>query len=204
MQKNIVCLLITYTPFKPTSPVKAYKFYGLVHRGKYRNTFQTDRKYKVRFRARGSAEALAITQLQCETKGWKILDGSKFIKSMKREHSDLELVSVFVCVCMCRVCVRRRVCMHRCMLVLAYVCAHCQCICVCINVCVHGCTLGCARVSVFVCGVNACVCVCMCVRMRVCMHAHRYVCARVCAWIYVSMCARECNCVCVCARVCVW
>ena len=75
--------------------MKAYKFYGLIDRGKYRNTFQTDLsfprevamvtnptfnapKYKGRFRARGSAEARAITQLQCETKGQKnLIEGSK-------------------------------------------------------------------------------------------------------------------------------
>ena len=35
-------LINTHLIFKPTFPVKAYKFVRLVDRGKYRNTFQTD------------------------------------------------------------------------------------------------------------------------------------------------------------------
>ena len=61
-------------------------------------------------RARGSAEARAITQLRCETK------------------------DVCVCVCMC-VCVCACVCMCVCLCVC--VCLF-VCVCVCVHVCVSG------------------------------------------------------------------
>ena len=81
-------------------------------------------------------------------------------------------VCVFVCMCVCAVCMCVHVCMH---------------VCVCMHV------LGCVCVIVCVCVVHVCVCVCgmcVCVHLCVSMQECMYIC------VNASACACTHNCAC--------
>ena len=165
-----------HTIHRGTSPVKAYKFYGLVDWGKY--PFQTDLSFPGevavtnppnpsfdvpevigRFR-----EARAITQLWCDDV-WTLWPG----------NSKCVCLCVRVCVCAC-VCTRAR----------AFVC-------VCVCVCVY-CTIACVLVVVIACGCVSTAYVCACVHARVCVwvYASKLLRVYVCARMYVCACMDKC------------
>ena len=134
MPTFFVCCLIPLSNQlrRGTSPVKVFEFYGLVDRGKYRNTFQTDlsypgklpwwriprisrsmcRKYKVRLQGVGFGWGARNYATSMWNKRSEDSDGSKI-----NEAWTWWTVWAYVCVCVC-VCVYVCVC----------VCVPCECV----------------------------------------------------------------------------
>ena len=194
-----------YTPFKPTSPVKVFEFYGLVDQGKYRNTFQTDLS--------SPGEVAMVTNRPPPPSHVRCAGSirSDSGRGVRLRRAQLRNFDVYV-----------HMCVHG--YTLVYMCAH-VCVCVCVYVCVCLCVSGvCVSVCLGVCVCTharsrvyvyvrvyecllAYVCVCMCVFVCVwCMWEWEcvFVCVHVCVWVRVYVCVCLCACVCVCVWVCVY
>jgi hypothetical protein len=131
-------------------------------------------------------------------------------------------VCLYVCKCMCVVCMNVSVCVYECMNVCVNVCVWCVYVCVYESVwvyeCMSLCVFVCLCVWMYVCGVYECVsvcvwvcvcmnvCLCLCMNVCLCVYECVCLCVWVCAWMCLCVCMSVCVCVCVwmCVCVCVW